>query len=145
VTSSLRISPIALGEAVKRFCRTNASFEILWSMRGGARSCGWSDGGCWTLAAAIQQGWGGELYALSRTGSEAQHIVTCFDKVFVDQDGPGSAGALIRRFERWEVIPTGSLRMLPFTAAMGQGIPEPEGQEEIISGIYNYSRFGRRL
>jgi hypothetical protein len=34
--------------------------------------------------------------------------------------------------------------MLPFTAAMGRGIPDPVGQEEIISGICNHLRFGRR-
>jgi len=138
VTSHLRISPIALGEAVKHFCLTNASFEILWSTLGGAKSCGWSDGGCWILAAAIQRRWGGELYALSRTGVDVQHVVVRIRTIFVDQDGPASARGLIRRFEKLEGFPAGSLRLVPFVTTMRADIPRPEKQEDIIVGICNH-------
>ena len=89
------------------------------------------------LAAAIQQRWSGELYALSRTGSDAQHVVVCFDQVFIDQDGPAFGKALICRFERQESFPAGSLRLVPFCATMSGDIPKPEKQEEIIAGICN--------
>jgi hypothetical protein len=138
VTTSLIISPIALGRAVKHFCHSDASFEILQSTSGKARHCGWSDGGCWILAAAIQQRWGGELYALSRTGSDTQHVVVRLGRVFIDQDGPASSIALIRRFERWEGFFTGSLRLVPFSAIRKGDIPEPEKQVEIIAGICSH-------
>ena len=90
------------------------------------------------LAAAIQQRWSGELYALSRTGSDAQHVVVRIDKIFIDQDGPAFGKALIRRFERQKGFQVGSLRLVPFCATMGGDIPKPEKQEEIIAGICNH-------
>ncbi len=90
------------------------------------------------LAAAIQKRWGGELYALSRTGSDAQHVLVCIDKVFIDQDGPAFGNAVIRRYERWEGFLPGSLRLVPFCPTMSGDIPKPEKQEEIIAGICNH-------
>jgi hypothetical protein len=136
----LQISPEELGRAVKRFCRTDVSFDILWSTSGEVKTCGWSDGGCWILAAAIQQHWGGELYCLSRTGLDAQHIVVCFGKVFIDKDGPASAMTLIRRFERWECFPDRSLWLIPFTMNMRGNIPRPRNLKEIVAGICNHLR-----
>ena len=89
------------------------------------------------LAAAIQQRWGGEMYTLSRTGSDAQHVVVRIDKIFIDQDGPAFGKVLIRRFERQEGFPAGSLRIVPFCATMSGDIPKPEKQEGIIAGICN--------
>jgi hypothetical protein len=133
-----RISPVVLGRAVRCFCGTNESFDILRSTSGEARSCGWSDGGCWILAAAIQQRWGGELYALSRTGSEAQHAAIRFEKILIDQDGPASAKTFIRRFERWEGFLAGSLQLVPFSSTMNRNIPKPEKQREIVAGILSH-------
>jgi hypothetical protein len=133
-----RISPVVLGRAVRCFCRSNASFGILRSMSGEAKTCGWSDGGCWILAAAIQQSWGGELYALSRTGSDVQHAAVRFEKVLIDQDGPASAKLFIRRFERWEGFLAGSLQLVPFSQTMNRNIPRPEKQREIIAGIFSH-------
>jgi hypothetical protein len=90
------------------------------------------------LAAAIQQRWGGEMYTLSRTGSDAQHVVVRIDKIFIDQDGPAFGKVLIRRFERQEGFPAGSLRIVPFCATMSGDIPKPEKQEGIIAGICNH-------
>ena len=120
------IFPIVLGRAVRDFCRTNVSFDILRSAFGEARSCGWSDGGCWMLAAAIQQRWGGELYALSRTGSDAQHVVVHIDQVFIDQDGPAFGKAFIRRFQRpGRFSSRVAFRLVPFCATMSGDIPKP--------------------
>ena len=133
--SDLTVFSVALGRAVRLFCHTNASFKILRATSGGARHSGWSDGGCWMLAAAIQQGWGGKLYALSRTGFDTQHVVARLDRVFIDQDGPTTANTLIRRFEKHEGFPRGSIRLVPFSSDLNGVIPAPEKQEEIIAGI----------
>lgn len=136
----LQITPEVLGRAVKQFCRTNLSFDILWSISSETRKCGWSDGGCWILGAAIQQRWGGDLYCLSRTGTDAQHVVVCFGKVFIDKDGHASATDLIRRFKRWECIPVQSPLLVPFSAKMGEKIPRPRKLNRIIDGICNHLR-----
>ena len=89
------------------------------------------------MAAAIQQRWGGELYCLSRTGLDAQHVVVRFGEVFIDHDGPASAVHLIRKFKRGEVITARSLRLVPFTTNMSGDIPGPRNQKEIVVGICN--------
>ena len=135
MATDLRVHPILLGRAVKRFCRTNASFDILWSGPEETKGCGWTDGGCWILAAAIQQRWGGELYCLTRTGFDAQHVVVRFGNVFIDQDGPASAMALIRRFERWECVGAKSLWLVPFSTNVSGSTPRPRFRREIVAGI----------
>ena len=136
--TDLKISPVTLGRAVRRFCRTQASFDILWSKPDESITCGWSDGGCWILAAAIQQRWGGELYCLSRTGLDAQHVVVRFGKIFIDQDGPASIVALIRRFERWESFVVRTHWLVPFTTDMSEDIPMPRNRAEIVAGICDH-------
>ena len=136
--ADLKVSPVTLGRAVRRFCRTDSSLAILWSKSDEARTCGWSDGGCWILAAAIQRHWGGNLYCLSCLGLDAQHVVVRIGSVLIDQDGPASSVALIRKFERWEGFPVGSLRLIPFTMNMSGEIPRPRNRREIVAGICNH-------
>lgn len=131
----VEIFPITLGRAVRRFCRTDASFDILWSKSAETKKCGWSDGGCWTLSSAIQYRWGGNLYCLSFTGFDAQHVVLQLGDFYIDQDGLASAEAVIRRFKRWGCFFARSVWLLPFSPSMGAEIPKPRNRNQIVAGI----------
>lgn len=64
--------------------------------------CGPFDGGCMVVALALQRLLGGEIMVLERADGTADHAVLSVHDVLVDFDGPASADALLRRFNRSE-------------------------------------------
>jgi ribosomal protein S18 acetylase RimI-like enzyme len=144
---SAAYSAQAIGKAVKRWCHSDQSFDVLAGMSGGAQEGGWGDGGCWVLADAIVQGFGGELYAVRAhdiKGSERQggdaidHVLVAMGGGYIDQDGFISEKEFLQHWEnaeRRKVTAIVPLQGDVLSEAKASVIPKPEKQEEIIAGI----------
>ncbi len=70
----------------------------------GTADCGAFDGGCLTVARALQSVIGGDIVVLVRPDDTADHAVVLLDDKLWDYDGPLKPARFLERFNRTEMI-----------------------------------------
>lgn len=128
------IDATTLGNAVKKFCASNESYQLLSNIDPEIST--WSSGGCWILADAIQKGFGGTLVAIYDNGI-AQHVLIEMNGTFIDSDGAATSIKLLHRWKRWEM--RRNPKIGPFDPiTISEDIPRPKDPTDIIHGISQY-------
>ncbi len=93
----------SLGSKIKKAVRSKVGEEILDYYRMNL----WTEGGCFALAHAIREEYGGELFALvdaqvrPKIKPYAQHVVVWFAPYYLDGDGAQTEKELL---DRWDDI-----------------------------------------
>jgi hypothetical protein len=138
-----------LAKAIKEFARSKGAYDLLDSTT--ANGGTWTSGGCWILAEAVHQGFGGELYAILGTSStdknlgavrRPQHIVVKFGDIYIHADGSSRRKTLLKRWTTKEGVLQPALAALD-AQAVCSGIPRPEKAEKILSAIRKFMRAER--
>jgi hypothetical protein len=141
--------PDLLGRAVYQYCRSAASLRLLDSVLPGM---GWQEGGCWILADALANAFGGEIWAMVSRPSPRQflqrpngieewraslpspgHMLLKFRGLFIDSDGTAAAAIKLRDYAGWTGIPDAIL--LPLDVHTVKLIPRPTKGQEIAAGV----------
>lgn len=113
----------------RRVIRNNTLYKIFDR----TYQCGPLDGGCYSMAAALQRVFGtGQLYTLVGNGI-AQHVLLKMGNYYLDADGISTEKALIVRWIKFEGLKTPYLRPFhPFD------VPESPRDPNLINMVYKH-------